>query len=63
MLMDEENTWKFPETLTQAAGKVCEFYKANPGAPRPLPDMAKKLKLRQLKYLTEFDLPAPTRVW
>ena len=60
---DEENTWQFPETLYGAKNAVKEFYKQHPGAPRPLPEVAKKLKLRPLYYVTEFERPPPTRVW
>ena len=60
---EEENTWEYPHILTTAAAKVREFYKKNPGAPRPLPDMAKKLRLRPLTYDTEFELPLPNRLW
>lgn len=59
----KDNTWEWPQTLTQAAAKVRKYYKDNPGAPRPVPEMAKKLRLRPLVYDTEFPLPTPKKTW
>ena len=60
---DEHNSWEPAEELTQAAAKVRDFYREHPGAPRPIADLAKKLRLRPLVYLTEFERPSPQRPW
>ena len=60
---DEENSWEPADALVTAAGAVRDFYKKNPGAPRPVAEVAKQLHLRSLNYITEFPKPLPKRDW
>lgn len=59
----EENTWEDAEDLVKCAAHVREFYRLHPGAPRPLPDLAKKLRLRPLINDTEVPLPQRQCEW
>jgi hypothetical protein len=49
----EENTWEYANDLTKCAPQIREFYRLHPGAPRPLADLAKKLRLRAYENFTD----------
>ena len=55
----EENTWEYAEDLIKAADKIREFYRQHPGAPRPIADLRKKMRLRPLVNLTEPNVVKP----
>lgn len=59
----EHNIWELVENLTNATAKVRDFYKKNPGAPCPLTNLAKKMHLRPLEYVTSFELAALLQPW
>ena len=59
----EDDLWEPAEGLTGAAAKVRAYYKKEPGAPRPLPELSKKLRLRLIQNYTTVDLPEPSRPW
>ena len=60
---DEENSWEPAGELLAAEDAIRNFYKKNPGAPRPMDNIAKQLRLQTLQYVTEFDRPVPRREW
>ena len=59
----EENSWEPASALTGAGACVRQFYKKNPGAPRPITELAKKMRLRLLTYDTAFERLPPRRIW
>ena len=59
----ESNSWEPASELVGASALIREFYKKNPGAPRPIRDLAKKMRLRPLVYDTDFERPPRQRDW
>lgn len=59
----EENTWEDADALVKCAPQVREFYRLHPGAPRPVPDLAKQMRLRPLVNVTAVPLPIRLRDW
>ena len=60
---DEENSWEPAENLLTAREKVRDFYKKNPGAPRPLTDLAKKFKFQEAFHLNIPNRKGPRKQW
>ena len=60
---DEHNSWEPGGELLNAAPQLREFYRKNPGAPRPIDSVAKQLRLQKITYVTEFEKPPPRRDW
>lgn len=52
----EENSWEYAEDLVRCSDKIRDFYRHNPGAPRPIAALAKKLRLRPL--INFMEVPA-----
>ena len=59
----EHNSWEPAGKLLSAEDAIRDFYKKNPGAPRPVAEVAKQLHLRSLNYITEFLKPLPKQDW
>ena len=59
----EHNSWEPAGELLSAEDAIRDFYKKNPGAPRPIDSVAKKLRLQRIEYATEFAKPDPIRDW
>ena len=59
----EHNSWEPAGELLSAEDAIRDFYKKNPGAPRPIDSVAKKLRLQKIEYATEFTKPDPIRDW
>lgn len=51
----EENTWEYAEDLICCADQIREFYRTHPGAPRPIAQLAKKLRLHPIVNFTTID--------
>ena len=57
----EHNSWEPADALGNVHDFIRDFYRKNPGAPRPVGDLAEQLNLQRITYLTEFDKPAAQR--
>ena len=60
---EEHNSWEPADALGNVHDLIRDFYRANPGAPRPLGDLAQQLNLQRITYVTEFTRPAAQRDW
>lgn len=60
---EEDDSWEPAGELLAAEDAIRDFYKKNPGAPRPMDDVAERLRLQRITYFTEFPKPPPRREW